>query len=68
MALSPRTKELLMEAEGNLRSALANASRSESPQVILMISQILSNLEDVSEVDDKMEMMKGFMKRMGDRY
>lgn len=65
MALSPRTKELLMEAEGNLRSALANASRSESPQVILMISQILSNLEDVSEVDDKMEMMKGFMKRMG---
>ena len=65
MALSPRTKELLMEAEGNLRSALANASRSESPHVILMISQILSNLEDVSEVDDKMEMMKGFMKRMG---
>jgi hypothetical protein len=65
MTLSPRTKELLMEAEGNLRSALANASRSESPQVILMISQILSSLEDVSEVDDKMEMMKGFMKRMG---
>lgn len=64
MSLSPRTKECLMDAEGSLRNALVYASRNESPQVISMISQMISGIETINEVDAHAEHMKRIFKRL----
>jgi len=55
MTLSKRTLEHLLEAEGNIRSALAVAARSEKPLVITQISKLLYDIEHMKEFENLMD-------------
>jgi len=55
MALSQRTLEHLLEAEGSIRSALAVAARSEKPLVITQISKLLYDIEHMKEFENLMD-------------
>jgi len=55
MALSQRTLEHLLEAEGSIRSALAVAARSEKPLVITQISKLLYDIESMKEFEKLMD-------------
>ena len=55
MALSQRTLEHLLEAEGSIRSALAVAARSEKPLVITQISKLLYDIEHIKEFEKLMD-------------
>jgi hypothetical protein len=58
MALSEGTESSLKEAEGNLRNALYWASKNEKPYVCMMISDIISKVDTLIQMDkfsDKLE-------------
>tara|TARA_B100000902_G_scaffold234783_1_gene222553 strand:+ start:594 stop:788 length:195 start_codon:yes stop_codon:yes gene_type:complete len=55
MALSKRTLEHLLEAEGSIRSALAVAARSEKPLVITQLSKLLYDIEHMKEFETLMD-------------
>ena len=55
MALSRQTVDHLLEAEGNIRSALAFAARSEKPLVITQISKLLYDIEHMKEFENLMD-------------
>ena len=58
MALSKRTLEHLLEAEGSIRSALAVAARSEKPLVITQISKLLYDIESMKEFENLMDIVE----------
>ena len=55
MALSEKTLDHLLEAEGSIRSALAFAARSEKPLVITQISKLLYDIESMKEFEKLMD-------------
>jgi hypothetical protein len=55
MSLSNQVKESIDAAASNLRDALAFAARSEHPIVIGMLSDVISRLETMEQVDVFME-------------
>tara|TARA_Y100001963_G_scaffold93738_1_gene129144 strand:+ start:35 stop:238 length:204 start_codon:yes stop_codon:yes gene_type:complete len=51
MALSPQTRDHLLEAEGSLRAAIRYASVNEKPIVVTQLSQLLMDIERVREFE-----------------
>jgi hypothetical protein len=61
MALGQQVEESLKEAEGNLRNALAYASRTERPVVVACIADLISRIDNIISTDsilDKLERRK----------
>ena len=52
MALSKQVEESLKSAEDNLREALAFAARSERPYLISEIGAMVSQIENLINIDD----------------
>ena len=52
MALSKQVEESLKSAEDNLREALAFAARSERPYLIREIGAMVSQIENLINIDD----------------
>lgn len=57
MALSTSTLEHLSDAESHLRAAIKSASANESPNIIFLLSKILSELEQVKKFENLMDML-----------
>ena len=55
MALSKKVDEYLLEAQGNIRNALANAARSERPVTINAIGRLLNDVEALTKFDDLLD-------------
>lgn len=55
MSLSNQVKESVNQAAENLRDALAFAARGEHSIVISMLSDILTRLESLEQMDEFME-------------
>jgi len=62
MALSEKTLDHLLEAEGSIRSALAFAARSEKPLVITQISKLLYDIEHMKEFESLQDIVEDAMK------
>tara|TARA_B100000579_G_scaffold132460_1_gene107055 strand:+ start:16782 stop:16988 length:207 start_codon:yes stop_codon:yes gene_type:complete len=55
MALSKKVEEYLLEAQGNIRNALANAARSERPVTINALGKLLNDVEALIKFDDLLD-------------
>ena len=55
MALSKKVEEYLIEAQGNIRNALANAARSERPVTINALGKLLNDVEALIKFDDLLD-------------
>jgi len=55
MALSKKVDEYLVEAQGNIRNALAYAARSERPVTINALGKLLNDIEALSKFDDLLD-------------
>ena len=62
MALSEQTLDHLLEAEGNIRSALKCAAVNEKPLVITQISKLLYDIEGVREFENLQDIVEDAMK------
>ena len=51
MALSKKVEEYLLEAQGNIRNALANAARSERAVTINALGKLLNDVEALTKFD-----------------
>ena len=51
MALSQRTLEHLLEAEGSIRLAMKYAATNEKPLVLTQISKLLYDIESMKEFE-----------------
>ncbi len=61
MALSKSVEDSLVEAESNLRNALAFAARQERPMVCSIIAEMISKIDSLQSMDsilDKLENRK----------
>lgn len=68
MALSKNVKENLEEAQSYLRSALANAARSEKSTITHSISELLVGIDRIvkmEEFSDKLEELTDKIKKEG---
>jgi len=63
MALSESVEQSLKDAESNLRNALAFAARHEDPHVAVTISKMISNIQQLIELDKMFENMEDFFKK-----
>lgn len=59
MSLSNQVKESVNQAAENLRDALAFAARGEHSIVISMLSDILTRLDSLEQMDEFMEKFSG---------
>ena len=55
MALSKKVEEYLVEAQGNIRNALANAARSERAVPINALGKLLNDIEALTKFDDLLD-------------
>jgi hypothetical protein len=55
MSLSTQVKASVQEASNNLRDAIAFAARGEHPIVISLLSDMISRLESLEQMDEIME-------------
>lgn len=55
MALSKKVDEYLVEAQGNIRNALAYAARSERPVTINALGRLLNDIEALTKFDDLLD-------------
>ena len=55
MALSKKVDEYLVEAQGNIRNALAYAARNERPVTINALGRLLNDIEALSKFDDLLD-------------
>ena len=58
MSLSEKVEHSLNECEGNLRNALYWASKNEKTNIILQISKILFELEQIKKVEELMDKLE----------
>jgi hypothetical protein len=68
MALSKNVKENLEEAQSYLRSALANAARSEKSNIAHAISELVVGIDRIMKIEefsDKIEEITDKMKKDG---
>lgn len=68
MALSKNVQENLEEAQSYLRSALANAARSEKPNIAHGISELVVGIDRIMKIEefsDKIEEITDKMKKDG---
>jgi hypothetical protein len=64
MTISATVNEYLDEAKSNLRSALVAAARNETPDVVIYISKIIKEIENL----EKIEIKKEFEQKMQDTF
>lgn len=57
MALSSQTLDHLLECESHLRAAIKSASSNESPNIIFMLSKILSEIEQLKKFENLMDIL-----------
>ena len=55
MALSKKVEEYLIEAQGNIRNALACAARSERAITIHSLGKLLNDVEALTKFDDLLD-------------
>ena len=55
MALSKKVEESLIEAQGNIRNALANGARSERPVTINALCKLLNDIEALTKFDSLLD-------------
>ena len=55
MALSKQVTESLVEAQGNIRNALAFASRQERTVTVNAIARILNDIETLQSFDEMLD-------------
>ena len=55
MALSQKTLDYLLEAEGSIRLAMKYAATNEKPLVITQISKLLYDIEHMKEFENLMD-------------
>ena len=55
MALSSKVEDSLLEAQGNIRNALANAARCERAVTINAISKLLNDIELLTKFDSLLD-------------
>ena len=63
MALSEQTLDHLLEAEGNIRSALKCAAVNEKPLVITQISKLLYDIEHIKEFENLQDIVEDAMNK-----
>ena len=61
MALSEQTLDHLLEAEGNIRSALKCAAVNEKPLVITQISKLLYDIDHMKEFENLQDIVESAM-------
>jgi len=66
MALSSSVEESLLEAQSNLRNALAYAARNERPVVCERIAKLISDIEGVSTTDALFDTLDSMKREGGD--
>lgn len=59
MALSKQTEESLKDAESCLRNALVSAARNEKPYVAKHISDMITTIDSVINLDTMFDRMQG---------
>jgi len=62
MALSEQTLDHLLEAEGNIRSAIKCAAVNEKPLVVTQISKLLYDIESLKEFENLQDIVESHMK------
>ena len=62
MALSQQTLDYLLEAEGNIRSAIKSAAVNEKPLVVNQISKLLYDIESLKEFEKLQDIVDAHMK------
>ena len=62
MALSDQTLDHLLEAEGNIRSAIKCAAVNEKPLVVTQISKLLYDIESLKEFENLQDIVESHMK------
>lgn len=55
MALSSKVEDSLLEAQGNIRNALANAARCERAVTINAIGKLLNDIELLTKFDSLLD-------------
>ena len=55
MALSKKVEEYLLEAQGNIRNALACAARNERAITIHSLGKLLNDIEALTKFDDLLD-------------
>ena len=68
MALSEQVESSLKEAESNLRNALAFAARNEKPFVSVIISKMISDIDNVIGADKILSMIEDKMNDNPDMF
>ena len=63
MALSEQTLDHLLEAEGNIRSAIKCAAVNEKPLVVTQISKLLYDIESLKEFENLQDIVDAHMKK-----
>ena len=58
MTLSKQVQESMKDAEGNLRNALAFASRHERPMVLNEISAMIRGIDNVISTDEVLDRLE----------
>ena len=61
MALSEQTIDHLLEAEGNIRSAIKCAAVNENPLVITQISKLLYDIDHLKEFEKLQDIVESAM-------
>lgn len=61
MALSESVESSLKEAESSLRNALAYAARQERPLVCKTISSLISDIDQLTKLDELIDKLEGRM-------
>ena len=62
MSLSEQTLDHLLEAEGNIRSAIKCAAVNEKPLVVTQISKLLYDIESLKEFENLQDIVESHMK------
>ena len=63
MALSQQTLDYLLEAEGNIRSAIKSAAVNEKPLVVNQISKLLYDIESLKEFENLQDIVSEAMRK-----
>lgn len=64
--LSPKVKESLEDAQGNLRTALSFAARTEKPSINKQIAEIMTAIECLMKVEEMSDRIEEMMKKMNE--
>lgn len=62
--LAPKVKEALEEAQGNLRTALSFAARTEKPTINRQITEIMTAIECLMKVEEMSDRIEEMMNKM----